>query len=299
MPARLVQAACLRADWHCPFGPVLRVAYARQGRPGDRGNEAAVIALPALRLSAHPHLPAARGPGDGNWSVPSVFGARPSCSCRASGRGGASPPPAQGRCRRGPPIIVWAYDFVFDACANGQQIKCLTIVDEFTHECLAIDVAGSIRSGRVIEVLARLISLHGAPVYLRSDSGPEFVSQAILKWLHPEPHRDRADRSGQAVAERHQRVVQRQIPRRVSEPGVVPHAARSESRDRDLAPALQRGAPAYEPELLDPASSSSSKIDPHRFINHGPFPRNKRLEIAEAGHHYRRLIGRGQSNEGR
>ena len=42
---------------------------------------------------------------------------------------------------------VWAYDFVFDACANGQQLKCLTVVDEFTHECLAIDVAGSIRSG--------------------------------------------------------------------------------------------------------------------------------------------------------
>ncbi len=51
---------------------------------------------------------------------------------------------------------VWAYDFVFDACANGQQLKCLTIIDEFTLECLAIDVAGSIRSGRVIEVLSRL-----------------------------------------------------------------------------------------------------------------------------------------------
>ena len=71
----------------------------------------------------------------------------------------------------------------FDACANGQQIKCLTVVDEFTHECLAIDVAGSIRSRRVIDVLARLISVHGAPAFLRSDSGPEFVSQAILKWL--------------------------------------------------------------------------------------------------------------------
>ncbi len=78
---------------------------------------------------------------------------------------------------------VWAYDFVFDACANSQQLKCLTIVDEFTHECLAIDVAGSIRSQRVIEVLARLISQHGAPAYLRSDSGPEFVSRAVLQWL--------------------------------------------------------------------------------------------------------------------
>ena len=46
---------------------------------------------------------------------------------------------------------VWAYDFVFDACANGQKLKCLTIVDEWTKEALAIDVAGSIRSGRVID----------------------------------------------------------------------------------------------------------------------------------------------------
>ncbi len=78
---------------------------------------------------------------------------------------------------------VWAYDFLFDACANGQQLKCLTVVDEFTRECLAIDVAGSIRSGRVIEVLSKLVSVHGSPKYLRSDNGPEFVSRAVLKWL--------------------------------------------------------------------------------------------------------------------
>jgi putative transposase len=84
------------------------------------------------------------------------------------------------------PNHVWAYDFVFDACANGQQLKCLTVIDEFTRQCLAIDVAGSIRSARVIEVLARLISEHGAPRYLRSDNGPEFVSYAILEWLASE-----------------------------------------------------------------------------------------------------------------
>lgn len=78
---------------------------------------------------------------------------------------------------------VWAYDFLFDACANGQQLKCLTVIDEYTRECLAIDVAGSIRSGRVIEVLAKLVSVHGAPKYLRSDNGPEFICRAILRWL--------------------------------------------------------------------------------------------------------------------
>jgi len=78
---------------------------------------------------------------------------------------------------------VWAYDFVFDTCANGQILKCLTVIDEWTRESLAIDVAGGIRSGRVIEVLTQLVSVHGAPRYLRSDNGPEFVAAAILRWL--------------------------------------------------------------------------------------------------------------------
>ena len=82
---------------------------------------------------------------------------------------------------------IWAYDFVFDRCANGQVLKCLTIVDEYTRECLVITVSGRIRSSDVIEQLARLISLHGAPRHLRSDNGTEFVSHAVLKW--PREHR--------------------------------------------------------------------------------------------------------------
>jgi putative transposase len=84
------------------------------------------------------------------------------------------------------PNQVWAYDFIFDTCANGQQLKCLTVVDEWTREALAIDVGKSIRSGRVIEVLAQLVSVHGAPKYLRSDNGPEFIARAILKWVTDE-----------------------------------------------------------------------------------------------------------------
>jgi putative transposase len=78
---------------------------------------------------------------------------------------------------------VWSYDFVFDHCANGQQLKCLTVTDEWTREGLAIEVDGRIRSARVIEVLARLVSERGAPLYLRSDNGPEFVSRALLSWI--------------------------------------------------------------------------------------------------------------------
>jgi putative transposase len=78
---------------------------------------------------------------------------------------------------------VWSYDFVFDHCANGQQLKCLTVTDEFTKEGLAIEVDGRIRSSRVIEVLSRLVSIRGAPMFLRSDNGPEFVSKALLSWI--------------------------------------------------------------------------------------------------------------------
>lgn len=78
---------------------------------------------------------------------------------------------------------VWAHDFVFDRCANGQQLKCLTVTDEWTREGLAIEVDGRIRSTRVIEVLARLVSERGAPLFLGSDNGPEFVSRALLAWI--------------------------------------------------------------------------------------------------------------------
>ena len=77
---------------------------------------------------------------------------------------------------------VWAFDFVFDACADGRQLKCLTVEDEFTKEGLAIEVDGRIRSGRVIEVLSRLVGERGAPRHLRCDNGPEFVARAVLQW---------------------------------------------------------------------------------------------------------------------
>lgn len=81
---------------------------------------------------------------------------------------------------------VWAIDFIFDACADGRQLKCLTVIDEWTRECLAIDVAGSLRSRRVVEVLAALVSAHGAPKFLRADNGPEFVSRALVTWMADE-----------------------------------------------------------------------------------------------------------------
>ena len=81
------------------------------------------------------------------------------------------------------PGHVWTYDFVQDACLSGAKLKLLPVVDEFTRECLAIEVATSASAARVIRVLERLFAVHGAPQYLRSDNGPEFIAQAIQEWL--------------------------------------------------------------------------------------------------------------------
>ena len=84
------------------------------------------------------------------------------------------------------PGHVWSYDFIFDATSTGTKLKMLTIGDDFTRECLAIEVATSLPSARVIGVLERLFAEHGAPKYLRSDNGPEFIAQALRAWLASE-----------------------------------------------------------------------------------------------------------------
>jgi putative transposase len=81
------------------------------------------------------------------------------------------------------PNHVWTYDFIHDRCANGQRLKILTVTDEFTRESLALEVATRMRAGEVLPVLQRIIVERGAPAYLRSDNGPEFVAQAVRRWL--------------------------------------------------------------------------------------------------------------------
>lgn len=78
---------------------------------------------------------------------------------------------------------VWSYDFVSDRAANGQKLKILVIVDEYTRECLALEVAASIRAHHLIDTLSRLMTLHGRPKFIRSDNGPEFTANALIKWL--------------------------------------------------------------------------------------------------------------------
>jgi len=81
------------------------------------------------------------------------------------------------------PDHVWSYDFVSDRTHDGRPLKMLTLIDEFTRECLAITVARQMQSLDVIETLADLFIRRGRPVYLRSDNGSELTSQLIREWL--------------------------------------------------------------------------------------------------------------------
>ena len=78
---------------------------------------------------------------------------------------------------------VWAYDFVFDRTRQGRPLKLLNVVDEFTRECLAIEVARKQSARDVLRTLARLMLRHGIPKHIRSDNGPEFVAKAVRDWL--------------------------------------------------------------------------------------------------------------------
>ena len=78
---------------------------------------------------------------------------------------------------------VWAYDFVADRTQDGRPIRLLTIVDEYTRECLAITVARRLRADDVLAQLAALMSTRGTPTCLRSDNGAEFTATVVREWL--------------------------------------------------------------------------------------------------------------------
>ena len=78
---------------------------------------------------------------------------------------------------------VWSYDFMIARAADGRSFRILNIIDEYTRECLAIDVKRKITSQDVIDVLFELFIFRGIPEHIRSDNGPEFTAKAVRKWL--------------------------------------------------------------------------------------------------------------------
>jgi putative transposase len=81
------------------------------------------------------------------------------------------------------PNHVWTYDFISDQTEDGWSLKFLTVLDEFTRESPAIEVGRSIRAKDVISMLEYLFMIRGIPEFIRSDNGPEFIADAIRKWL--------------------------------------------------------------------------------------------------------------------
>jgi putative transposase len=78
---------------------------------------------------------------------------------------------------------VWAYDFMSCRTYDGRPLKILTVVDEYTRECLALVVERRLRSDDVLHCLTELLVTHGIPEHIRSDNGPEFTAKAVRRWL--------------------------------------------------------------------------------------------------------------------
>lgn len=86
-------------------------------------------------------------------------------------------------CQAEHPKHVWTYDILHDRLADGRPFKTLSILDEFTRECVAIFVAHSIQADDVIAVLCKVFRHRGMPEFLRSDNGSEFTAHAVQTWL--------------------------------------------------------------------------------------------------------------------
>ena len=78
---------------------------------------------------------------------------------------------------------VWSYDFVQARTRDGRAFRMLNVIDEYTRECLAIDVARRLTSDDVLERLSDLFVRRGVPEHIRSDNGPEFTARAVREWL--------------------------------------------------------------------------------------------------------------------
>ena len=78
---------------------------------------------------------------------------------------------------------VWTWDFIFDRTDNGGTLKMMTLLDEYTRPCLAIQVERQITAAQVLAVLEKAMIQYGVPGYIRSDNGPEFIAAQVQQWL--------------------------------------------------------------------------------------------------------------------
>ena len=98
---------------------------------------------------------------------------------RARGHSGNSCAIKKAECKN----HVWCWDFTMDETAEGRRLKWFSVVDEFTRECLALEVERRMTARDVVTILTWLEAKHGTPRAVRSDNGPEFIARAVQKWL--------------------------------------------------------------------------------------------------------------------
>jgi transposase InsO family protein len=132
----------------------------------------------------------------------------------------------------------WSMDFVADGLGDGRRLRCLTIVDDHSRECPAIEVDASITGTRVVAVLERLADNRGLPASITVDHGPEFEGQVLEAWAYSRGVRLSFIRPSKPV-ENAYRELQRQVPRRVLERALVRQPGARATRDRELENRIQ------------------------------------------------------------
>ena len=168
--------------------------------------------------------------------------------------------------------LSWSMDFVSDGLAAGRRFRCLTIVDDCTRECVAIEVDTSLTGTRVQAVLDRLAETRGLPQSITVDHGPEFEGQVLDTWAYGAKRPAIVHPTGQAERERVHRKLQRQVPRRVPERALVPDHGPCPQHHRGLAHRVQHRATTQLARQSDTAG-----------VRRKPFGEGRRKRIFNRG----------------
>ena len=150
---------------------------------------------------------------------------------------------------------VWSYDFVEAQTHDGRRIRLMTLIDEYTRECLAIRVARRINSLGVVEAMADAMLTRGIPEHIRSDNGAEMTAKVVLArlgtaLLYIEP--DSPWENGYCES-----FNQRQTARRMSEPGDLLQLEGSKGRHRVMEQSIQHDPAAL---ILELSAASTPNI---------------------------------------
>ena len=139
---------------------------------------------------------------------------------------------------------VWSYDFLEERTHDRRKIRLLNVIDEFTHECLAIRVSRRLKSIDVIDLLSDLFILRGVPEHIRSDNGPEFVAKAVQEWIGAVGAKTAYITPGSPWENGFIESFNARLRDELLNGEIFLHLARSPDRHRELAPSLQWRSPA-------------------------------------------------------